>query len=121
MGKIDWYILKNFLVTFVFCMLLFMVVAVAVDSSEKADDFVKTGLTTGQISHGGLRASTPLRHSAAHRGLRWDLPRSVTPGVLKQGGDAMGKSQDAKKESKKPATKKLKEKRAEKQAKKTMK
>ena len=49
MGKIDWYILKNFLVTFVFCMLLFMVVAVAVDSSEKADDFVKTGLTTGQI------------------------------------------------------------------------
>ena len=46
MGKIDWYILKNFLVTFVFCMLLFMVVAVAVDTSEKADDFVKTGLST---------------------------------------------------------------------------
>ena len=43
MGKIDWYILKKFLVTFVFCMLLFMVVAVAVDTSEKADDFVKTG------------------------------------------------------------------------------
>ncbi len=49
MGKIDWYILKNFLVTFVFCMLLFMVVAVAVDTSEKADDFVKTGLSTYQI------------------------------------------------------------------------
>jgi lipopolysaccharide export system permease protein len=49
MGKIDWYILKNFLVTFVFCMLLFMVVAVAVDTSEKADDFVKTGLSTQQI------------------------------------------------------------------------
>jgi lipopolysaccharide export system permease protein len=49
MGKIDWYILKNFLVTFVFCMLLFMVVAVAVDTSEKADDFVKTGLSTSQI------------------------------------------------------------------------
>ncbi len=49
MGKIDWYILKNFLVTFVFCMLLFMVVAVAVDTSEKADDFVKTGLSTPEI------------------------------------------------------------------------
>ncbi|WP_276500101.1 LptF/LptG family permease [Terrimonas pollutisoli] len=49
MGRIDWYILKNFLVTFVFCMLLFMVVAVAVDTSEKADDFVKTGLSTYQI------------------------------------------------------------------------
>ncbi|MEP7375625.1 MAG: LptF/LptG family permease [Chitinophagaceae bacterium] len=49
MGKIDWYILKNFLVTFVFCMLLFMVVAVAVDTSEKADDFVKTGLNTQEI------------------------------------------------------------------------
>ena len=49
MKKIDWYILKKFLVTFVFCMLLFMVVAVAVDTSEKADDFVKTGLSTNQI------------------------------------------------------------------------
>lgn len=47
--KIDWYILKNFFVTFVFCMLLFTVIAVAVDSSEKTDDFVKTGLSTGQI------------------------------------------------------------------------
>jgi lipopolysaccharide export system permease protein len=49
MHKLDWYILKKFLFTFVFCMLLFMVVAVAVDSSEKTDDFVKTGLSTGQI------------------------------------------------------------------------
>ncbi len=49
MGKLDWYILKKFLVTFFFCMMLFMVVAVAVDSSEKTDDFVKTGLSTSQI------------------------------------------------------------------------
>lgn len=49
MHKIDWYILKRFLVTFFFCMILFMVVAVAVDSSEKTDDFVKTGLSTVQI------------------------------------------------------------------------
>lgn len=49
MHKLDWYILKRFLVTFFFCMVLFMLVAVAVDSSEKADDFVKTGLSTAQI------------------------------------------------------------------------
>jgi lipopolysaccharide export system permease protein len=49
MGKIDWYILKKFLVTFFFCMMLFTLVAVAVDSSEKTDDFVKTGLSTVQI------------------------------------------------------------------------
>lgn len=49
MKKIDWYILKKFLVTFIFCLLLFTVVAVAVDSSEKTDDFVKTGLSTTEI------------------------------------------------------------------------
>ncbi len=47
--KIDWYILRQFAVTFVFCMLLFTVIAVAVDSSEKTDDFVKTGLGTWDI------------------------------------------------------------------------
>lgn len=49
MKKIDWYILKKLLVTFVFCMLLFTVIAVAVDSSEKTEDFVKANLSTGQI------------------------------------------------------------------------
>src|SRR5690349_12902530 len=49
MGKLDWYILKKFLITFFFCMMLFMVVAVAVDSSEKADDFVQSGLSSWQI------------------------------------------------------------------------
>ncbi|HEX4875372.1 MAG TPA: LptF/LptG family permease [Chitinophagaceae bacterium] len=49
MQKIDWYILKKFLVTFFFCLLLFTVVAVAVDSSEKTDDFVKANLSTSQI------------------------------------------------------------------------
>ena len=49
MKKIDWYILKKFLVTFFFCMMLFTVIAVAVDSSEKTDDFVKTGLSTSEI------------------------------------------------------------------------
>ena len=34
MKKIDWYILRKFFTTFVFCMLSFTVIAVAVDSSE---------------------------------------------------------------------------------------
>ncbi len=46
MRILDWYILKKFLSTFVFCMLLFTVVAVAVDSSEKTDDFVRANLGT---------------------------------------------------------------------------
>lgn len=49
MRKIDWYILKKLFVTFFFCMFLFTLIAVAVDSSEKTDDFVKSGLTTLQI------------------------------------------------------------------------
>src|SRR3712207_3929009 len=47
--KLDRYILTKFLVTFVFCMLMFTVIAVAVDSSEKTDDFVKSGLSTWEI------------------------------------------------------------------------
>ena len=47
--KLDWYILKKFFVTFVFCMLLFTVIAVAIDSSEHTDDFVKSGLSTREI------------------------------------------------------------------------
>lgn len=49
MKKLDWYILRKFFSTFVFCMLAFTVIAVAVDSSEKTDDFVKTGLSTFEI------------------------------------------------------------------------
>ncbi|MDB5196181.1 MAG: permease [Flaviaesturariibacter sp.] len=49
MKKLDWYILRKFGSTFVFCMLMFTVIAVAVDSSEKTDDFVKSGLSTRQI------------------------------------------------------------------------
>ncbi|HEU4903001.1 MAG TPA: LptF/LptG family permease, partial [Flavisolibacter sp.] len=49
MKKLDWYILGKFFTTFIFCMLAFTVIAVAVDSSEKTDDFVKTGLSTFQI------------------------------------------------------------------------
>ncbi len=47
--KLDWYILRKFFTTFIFCMLLFTVIAVAVDSSEHTDDFVKSGLSTSAI------------------------------------------------------------------------
>jgi lipopolysaccharide export system permease protein len=49
MVKLDWYILKKFIVTFVFCMLLFTIMSVAVDASEKTDDFSRTGLGAWQI------------------------------------------------------------------------
>lgn len=46
---IDWYIIRKFLATFFFCMLIMTTLAVAIDISEKTDDFVKSGLTTGEI------------------------------------------------------------------------
>lgn len=49
MKKIDWYILKKFLVTFFFCVFLFTVIAVVIDISEKTDDFAKSGLTAVQV------------------------------------------------------------------------
>lgn len=49
MKKIDWYILKTFTVTFLFVLLLFTVIGIVIDISEKTDDFVKSGLTTYQI------------------------------------------------------------------------
>jgi lipopolysaccharide export system permease protein len=47
--KLDWYILKKFITTTVFMVLIFSVIAVAIDTSEKADDFVKSGLPTSKI------------------------------------------------------------------------
>jgi lipopolysaccharide export system permease protein len=49
MKILDRYILKNFLVTFVFTILALTVISVVIDSSEKADDFVKSGLGTSDI------------------------------------------------------------------------
>ena len=49
MKKLDWYILRKFLSTFVFTMLTFTVIAVVIDTSEKADDFVKSGLSSWEI------------------------------------------------------------------------
>lgn len=49
MKKIDWYIFKKLIITFFFCLLLFTIVAVAVDTSEKMDNFVTSGLSTSEI------------------------------------------------------------------------
>ena len=46
---IDNYILKRFLGTFLFTMVIVTVIAVVIDTSEKADDFVRSGLTAGQL------------------------------------------------------------------------
>lgn len=49
MKKIDWYILKKFLSTFFFSVILLTIISTVIDMSEKTDDFVKSGLTAGQI------------------------------------------------------------------------
>jgi lipopolysaccharide export system permease protein len=46
---LDRYILKKFLGTFVFTLLLITVIAVVIDTSEKADDFVRSGMTAWQL------------------------------------------------------------------------
>lgn len=49
MKKIDWYIFRTFMVTFFFVLLLFTVIGIVIDVSEKTDDFVKSGLSGYQI------------------------------------------------------------------------
>ncbi len=49
MKILDWYIIKNFLITFVFTIVALTVISIVIDSSEKADDFVKSGLSTSEI------------------------------------------------------------------------
>src|SRR3954462_8742720 len=49
MKILDWYILKRFLVTFVFTILTITVIAVVIDTSEKTDDFVRSGLSSTEI------------------------------------------------------------------------
>lgn len=49
MKIIDWYIIKKFFVTFLFCLIALTILVLIVDLSEKTDDFAKTGLTAKQI------------------------------------------------------------------------
>jgi lipopolysaccharide export system permease protein len=49
MKKIDWYILRKFLSTFFFSVILLTVISTVIDMSEKTDDFVRSGLTSKEI------------------------------------------------------------------------
>ena len=49
MKKIDSYILKKYLTTFFFCLLLFTAIVVVIDISEKTDDFVRSKLPVSKI------------------------------------------------------------------------
>lgn len=49
MKILDWYILKKFFSTFFFAIILFTFITVVIDVSEKADDFVSSGVTTKQV------------------------------------------------------------------------
>ena len=47
--KLDWYIIKKMLTTTVFMVLIFSVISSVVDASEKADDFVRSGVSAYYI------------------------------------------------------------------------
>ena len=49
MKILDWYIIKKYLTTTIFMVLIFSVIAVVIDASEKTDDFVKSGLSSWDI------------------------------------------------------------------------
>ncbi len=49
MKKIDRYILKKYLTSFFYCLLLFTAIVIVVDISEKTDDFVKSKLPLWRI------------------------------------------------------------------------
>jgi lipopolysaccharide export system permease protein len=47
--KLDWYILKKFLTTFFFSLILFTIISTVIDMSEKTDDFAKAALDYTQV------------------------------------------------------------------------
>jgi lipopolysaccharide export system permease protein len=49
MKILDWYILKKYLVTFFFCLVLLTVMVLVIDLSEKSDDFAKSKLSVSAI------------------------------------------------------------------------
>ena len=49
LGIIDWYIIKKYLSTFFFTALLFTLIAVTIDFSDKVEDFIEEPVTKRQI------------------------------------------------------------------------
>lgn len=52
MTKIDWYILKKFLSTFFFTVLMFTLITVIVDFSEKVEKFIESDISKMEIAFG---------------------------------------------------------------------
>lgn len=59
MKKIDWYILRKFLGTFFYAILILVVIAVVVDFAEKLDDFVNNNISMHEIIFGYYVAFIP--------------------------------------------------------------
>jgi len=59
MKKIDWYILRKFLGTFFYAILLFIIIAVVIDIAEKLGDFVSNNITIHEIIFGYYIAFIP--------------------------------------------------------------
>jgi lipopolysaccharide export system permease protein len=49
MQKLDWYILKKFLSTFLYSLILLTLISTVIDISEHTDDFSETGLSSKEI------------------------------------------------------------------------
>ena len=51
MGRLDWYIVKKFLGTFFYAIMILAVIACVIDYSEKMEDFVKKNVAWGEIAN----------------------------------------------------------------------
>jgi lipopolysaccharide export system permease protein len=49
MKKLDWYILKQFLGTFIYAILILTAITAVIDYPEKVDSFVKNNVQTSEI------------------------------------------------------------------------
>ena len=52
MTKIDWYIFKKFMTTFFFTVLIFTMITVIIDFSEKVEKFIESDITKSEIIFG---------------------------------------------------------------------
>ena len=52
MTKIDWYILRKFMSTFFFTVLIFTMITVIIDFSEKVEKFIESDITKSEIIFG---------------------------------------------------------------------
>ncbi len=49
MTKIDWYILRKFIGTFVYSLMILLIISVVIDITEKVDDFMSNNLSLRTI------------------------------------------------------------------------